>query len=67
VLATVQRRLYGRERRGFDVAGADDVVATATKVGRDAVYLVVGTGVLAFQRLQVERREVESKVRSLFG
>lgn len=49
------------------MAGADDVVATATKVGRDAVYLVVGTGVLAFQRLQVERREVESKVRSLFG
>jgi hypothetical protein len=52
---------------GVHVAGADDPVGTAVKVGRDVVYLVVGTGVLAFQRLQVERREVESKVRSLFG
>jgi hypothetical protein len=42
-------------------------VTQAAKVGRDVVYLVVGTGVLAFQRLQVERREVESKVRTLLG
>ncbi|OWY62720.1 hypothetical protein B7486_56920 [cyanobacterium TDX16] len=42
-------------------------VTTAAKVGRDVVYLVVGTGVLAFQRLQVERREVEAKVRNLLG
>ena len=39
----------------------------AVKVGRDLLYLTVGTGVLAFQRLQVERREVEAKVRSIFG
>lgn len=37
------------------------------KVGRDLLYLTVGSGVLAFQRLQVERREVEAKVRSLLG
>jgi hypothetical protein len=42
-------------------------VIQAAKVGRDVVYLVVGTGVLAFQRLQVERREVESKVRTVLG
>jgi hypothetical protein len=41
--------------------------AQAVKVGRDLVYLTVGTGVLAFQRLQVERRELEGKVRSIFG
>jgi hypothetical protein len=47
--------------------GVQAPVTTAAKVGRDVVYLAVGTGVLAFQRLQVERREVEAKVRTLLG
>jgi hypothetical protein len=42
-------------------------VTQVVKVGRDLLYVTVGTGVLAVQRLQVERREVEQKVRSLFG
>jgi len=44
-----------------------DVAQQVVKAGRDLVYVVVGTGVLAVQRLQVERREVEQKLRSLLG
>ncbi len=49
---------------------ADKVVAAA----RDAAYVTIGFGVLAFQQAQVRRRELESqlsglasKVRSLVG
>lgn len=42
-------------------------VAQMVRLGRDLVYVTVGTGVLAVQRLQVERREVEKKVRSIFS
>lgn len=42
-------------------------VGRAVRLGRDVLYVGVGTGVLAVQRLQVERRELEQRVRSLLG
>ena len=32
------------------------------RLGRDTVYVVVGFGVLGFQRAQVRRREVQKRV-----
>lgn len=42
-------------------------VGLAVRLGRDVLYVGVGTGVLAVQRLQVERRGLEQRVRSILG
>ena len=55
----------------FDLAPAaktvrdvgDAVVSTAGDVARDTAYTVVGLGVLAYQRIQVRRREIERDLR----
>lgn len=46
----------------FDLSRLDDRIATAA---RDAAYVTIGFGVLAFQRAQVRRREVEKAVAGL--
>jgi len=40
---------------------------TSTRYAREAVYIGVGAGVLAYQRLQVQRRELEAEWRKRFG
>jgi hypothetical protein len=42
---------------------ADDV----TKVLKDAAYVTVGLGVMAFQRVQVRRRALHERLNSQFG
>lgn len=37
----------------------DDLTETATGFARDAFYVTVGAGVLAFQKAQVRRREIQ--------
>ena len=47
----------------FDVSGifpdikSDANKAAVTRVAKDAAYIAIGFGVLAFQKLQVRRRE----------
>ncbi len=41
---------------------ADDTVSDITKTVKDAAYVAVGFGVLAFQRAQVRRRELEQQL-----
>lgn len=41
------------------LSGLDDKVVTAA---RDAAYITIGFGVLAFQQAQVRRREVEKAI-----
>ena len=47
------------------------VVEVATNLSKDVAYVTVGSGVLAFQQLQVRRREVtaavQSRIPSSFG
>lgn len=45
----------------------DELAATATRVGRDALHVGVGAVVLAFQQLQVQRREIEKALQSRAG
>jgi hypothetical protein len=40
---------------------------TSTRYAREALYLSVGAGVLAYQRLQVQRRELEAEWQRRFG
>ena len=40
---------------------------SATRLAREALYIGVGAGVLAFQRLQVQRRELEKELNRRFG
>lgn len=42
-------------------------LGTALRAARDGFYIAVGAGVLAFQRAQVQRRELEAKVGDLLG
>ena len=56
----------------FDVAPAvrrarsvsNSVAQRAADVAKDATYVGVGLGLLAFQRAQVQRREIERALRS---
>lgn len=45
----------------LDVPGSERVV----KLARDATYVGVGLAVLGFQRIQVQRRQVERALRSV--
>lgn len=45
----------------------EELTATATRVGRDALHVGVGAVVLAFQQLQVQRREIEKALQSRAG
>jgi hypothetical protein len=40
---------------------------SSTRFAREALYIGVGAGVLAFQRLQVQRRELEAELNRRFG
>lgn len=40
-------------------------VSDLVEVAMDAVYLGVGAGVLTFQKVQVQRRELESRLAKL--
>ena len=40
---------------------------SSTRFAREALYIGVGAGVLAFQRLQVQRRELEAELSRRFG
>jgi hypothetical protein len=40
---------------------------SSTRYAREALYIGVGAGVLAFQRLQVQRRELEAEWNRRFG
>lgn len=40
---------------------------SSTRFAREALYIGVGAGVLAFQRLQVQRRELEAEWNRRFG
>ena len=40
---------------------------STTRLAREALYIGVGAGVLAFQRLQVQRRELEKELNRRFG
>lgn len=42
-----------------------NVVADLAEVAMDAVYLGVGAGVLTFQKVQVQRRELQRQVEGL--
>jgi hypothetical protein len=42
-------------------------VRSATRLAREALYLGVGAGVLGYQRLQVQRRELEKELQARFG
>jgi hypothetical protein len=39
------------------------LVGPALRAARESLYLTVGVGVLAFQRVQVQRREWEQRLR----
>ncbi|HXW35464.1 MAG TPA: hypothetical protein VEJ87_12875 [Acidimicrobiales bacterium] len=41
----------------------DEVAHTISKTARDATYVLIGLGVLAFQRAQVHRQEILEEVR----
>ncbi len=44
--------------------GAGDAVASAAVgITREATYTAVGLGILAYQRIQVRRREIEKSLR----
>lgn len=45
----------------------EDVAQKAAKLAKDAVYVTVGAGVLAFQRAQVQRREFQKAVDERVG
>jgi hypothetical protein len=40
---------------------------STTRLARETLYIGVGAGVLAFQRLQVQRRELEAELSRRFG
>jgi hypothetical protein len=40
-----------------------DLLGPAFRLAREALYVSVGAGVLAFQRVQVQRRELEQRFR----
>ena len=42
-------------------------VRSAARLTREAVYIGVGAGVLAYQRLQVQRRELEKELNRRFS
>lgn len=46
---------------------AKSIADTALKVGKDVLYVGVGAVVLAFQQLQVQRRELEKAIESHVG
>ena len=41
---------------------ADATVSDITKTAKDAAYVAVGFGVIAFQKAQVRRREIEKQL-----
>jgi hypothetical protein len=41
----------------------DNKVDDLTKIAKDAAYVTVGLGVIAFQKLQVQRRELEKRLK----
>lgn len=40
---------------------------SSTRFARETLYIGVGAGVLAFQRLQVQRRDLERELNRRFG
>jgi hypothetical protein len=40
---------------------------SSTRFAREALYVGVGAGVLAYQRVQVQRRELERELSRRFG
>jgi len=63
--------LHSVDLTNFDLApvvdavrrSGDSAASTAGDLARDAVYTSVGLGVLAYQRIQVRRREIERELR----
>jgi len=63
--------LHSVDLTNFDLAPAveslrrqsDSAASAASDLARDAVYTTVGLGVLAYQRIQVRRREIEREAR----
>lgn len=41
----------------------DTVAAAAVQATKDAAYTAIGLGILAYQRIQVRRREIEKTLR----
>jgi hypothetical protein len=48
-------------------AAPESPFTQVTALATDALYVAVGFGILAFQRLQVHRRELEARVEQNFG
>jgi len=46
----------------FDLSALDGLDQKVVGVARDAAYITIGFGVLAFQQAQVRRREIEKAV-----
>ena len=46
---------------------ADVSIDSVTKVLKDALYVGVGAGVIAFQKAQVQRRELVGQLNAQFG
>jgi hypothetical protein len=44
-----------------------DVAPQAVKLARDSFYVTVGFGVIAVQKLQVQRRDLEKSIDKLLG
>jgi len=42
----------------------DAVASAAIEATKDAAYTAIGLGILAYQRIQVRRREIEKTLRS---
>ncbi|MEP1122567.1 MAG: hypothetical protein ABJH68_01590 [Ilumatobacter sp.] len=47
-----------RQARGV----SDAVTSAAVEISKEAVYTAVGLGILAYQRVQVRRREIEKSL-----
>lgn len=41
---------------------SDAVASTAVEITKEATYTAVGLGILAYQRIQVRRREIEKSL-----
>jgi gas vesicle protein len=46
---------------------AESAIDDVTKVLKDALYVTVGMGVIAFQKAQVQRQELQKQLRSQWG
>ena len=62
-LRDVDVQATARDLRKVGETVAGSMTGHAANVAREAAYTVVGLGLLAYQRLQVRRREIEREMR----